>query len=379
MDKLLKYFFLFWIVLFPFLSKAQQVVEEVIPFDTTFITYKVIYTETLGDYFQLKRAVFADNPNMIAIEKNFSNGVQNGITRIYYPSGKLRIKAIYGNGKLQGEWVNYGEDGVIITKGVYNFGVKHGYWAYKSLKTYGRYSNGVKHRKWIKQDVNNQKFKAFYWKGNLKKGSAIFNENYKTHADTLFATGSDSLIQVVVEDSASNYVDEKYVLALKHLAQNYYFRKVAKDYFRLTKKERAKFIDNYVDLTRDVFKFNVNSTTVNIDINNFLTPEKLLKPTIDSLLKISGKEIQQELLNTENKEFSGLKKYSTDKNGSIVVFVSKIINNVLVAEIVEIADENKGLPILDNFNNPKNTSMKVIFLFNAKNEIFEVEFQKRVW
>ncbi|HRN43066.1 MAG TPA: hypothetical protein PK649_13490, partial [Vicingus sp.] len=286
---------------------------------------------------------------------------------------------IYGNGKLQGEWVNYGEDGVIITKGVYNFGVKHGYWAYKSLKTYGRYSNGVKHRKWIKQDVNNQKFKAFYWKGNLKKGSAIFNENYKTHADTLFATGSDSIIQVVVEDSATNYVDEKYILVLKYLAQNYYFRKVAKDYFRPTKKERAKFIDNYVDLTRDVFKFNVNSTTVNIDINNFLTPEKLLKPTIDSLLKTSGKEIQQELLNAENKEFSGLKKYLTNKNGSIVVFVSKIINNVLVAEIVEIADENKGLPILDNYNNPKNTSMKAIFLFNTKNEIFEVEFQKRVW
>ncbi|HRP59400.1 MAG TPA: hypothetical protein PK833_03820, partial [Vicingus sp.] len=131
--------------------------------------------------------------------------------------------------------------------------------------------------------------------------------------------------------------------------------------------------------TYTFFKFNVNSTTVNIDINNFLTPEKLLKPTIDSLLKTSGKEIQQELLNAENKEFSGLKKYLTNKNGSIVVFVSKIINNVLVAEIVEIADENKGLPILDNYNNPKNTSMKAIFLFNTKNEIFEVEFQKRVW
>lgn len=379
MDKLFKISLFLWIVFFPFLSKAQQIVEEVIPFDTTFLTYKVIYTESVGGYFQLKRAVFANDTNVVAIEKNFSNGVQNGITRFFYPSGKLRIKAIYGSGKLQGEWINYGEDGVIITKGVYNFGVKDGYWAYKSLKTYGRYSNGVKHRKWIKQDVNNQKFKAFYWKGKLKKGATIFNENYKTHADTLFATSSDSTINVVVEDSASNYVDEKYIIALKHLAQNYYFRKVAKDNFRPTKKERAKFIDTYVDLTRDVFKFNVSTNIVNVDVSQFLISEKLSKPTIDSLFKANGTLIRDELLKSEKVEVLGLKKYLTDKNGKLIAHVSKIFNNVLVVDMVEIADENSDKSIEENFNNQKNTSMQIVFLFNNKNEILETEYSKRVW
>src|SRR5690606_38859517 len=181
-------------------------------------------------------------------------------------------------------------------------GEKDGYWAYKPEKTFGRYKKGVKHRKWIKQDINNHKYKAFYWKGELKKGSTIFQENYKTHADTLFATSSDTTIQVVVEDSATNHVDEKYVLALKHLAQNYFFRKVAKDYFRPSKRERTKFIERYVDLTRDVFRFNISTNVVATDISDFLTSEKILKPSIDSLIKASGKEIQLELLKQENEE-----------------------------------------------------------------------------
>ena len=67
---------------------------------------------------------------------------------MYYPNGRLKIKTVFANNKIHGEWTYYGLDGVIITKGVYREGVKYGYWAYKSLRTYGRYKKGFKNKKW---------------------------------------------------------------------------------------------------------------------------------------------------------------------------------------------------------------------------------------
>ena len=359
-------------------SIFSQVVEEIIQLDTSFITYKVIYKETVGDYFQLKKAVFANDTSVVAIEKNYSNGHQNGLTRVYYPSGKLRIKALYGNDKLQGEWTLYGEDGIIITKGVYNYGIKNGYWAYKSVKTFGRYRKSVKHRKWIKKDINNQKYKAFYWNGKKKSGSTIFEENYKTHADTLFATTtSDSL---TVDSSVNDVATEAYyIVAMKHIAQNYYFRKASKDYFRKTKRERAKYIEQYVNLNKDVFKFNVAPFVTPIDITPFLTSEKLSKPTIDSLLKTSGTILQKEFLSSTFTPNVGLTKYSTDKNSKIILYLSKKVNNLLVVDLVEFPTIENESNFIENYKGTDNTSLRMLFLFNENNEIIEVEFQKKIW
>lgn len=374
----MKHLFILYLVLFPFLIKSQNVVEEIIQLDTSFITYKVIYKETVGDYFQLKKAVFADDTSIVAIEKNYSNGHQNGLTRIYYPSGKIRIKALYGNDKLQGEWTLYGEDGLIITKGIYDYGLKNGYWAYKSVKTFGRYKKSVKHRKWIKQDINNQKYKAFYWNGKLKKGSTIFNEDYKTHADTLFAT---TLTDSLTIDSSGNTVatEPYYISAMKHIAQNYYFRKASKDYFRKTKRDRAKYIEKYVNLDKDVFKFNVAPAITPIDISPFLTSEKLNKPTIDSLLKTNGTTLQKEFLSSTFTPNIGFSKYSSDKNSTIVLYLSKKVNNLLVVDLLEFPTIENGFNFIENYKRTDTTSLRMLFLFNENNEIIEVEFQKKIW
>lgn len=373
-------FSLILIFLLPFVLKGQQVVDEIIQIDTSFITYKVIYKETVGDYFQLKKAVFADDTSVVAIEKNFSNGHQNGLTRIYYPSGKLRIKAIYGNDKLQGEWTLYGEDGIIITKGVYNYGIKDGYWAYKSVKTFGRYKKNVKHRKWIKKDINNQKYKAFYWNGKKKSGSTIFEENYKTHADTLFSTTTTDSLTVdsnLIEETQA--IEPYYILTMKHIAQNYYFRKASKDYFRKNKRERAKYIEKYVDLNKDVFKFNVAPVITPIDIAPFLITEKLSKPTIDSLLKTNGASLQQEFLSSTFIPANGFSSYTTDKNSTIVLYLSKKINNLLVIDLVEFPTIETNFNYIENYKRTDTTSLRMLFLFNENNEIIEVEFQKKIW
>ncbi|MCB0410295.1 MAG: hypothetical protein KDD29_08750, partial [Flavobacteriales bacterium] len=261
MDNILKKILSILLVIFSLSSFSQEVIEEKIQIDTTFITYQVIHKETLGEgYFTMKRYVFANDTSVVAIEKNFSNGRQNGLTRIYYPSGKIRVKAIYGNDKLQGEWTHYDELGVIITKGVYNFGLKDGFWAYKSIGTFGRYVDGKKHRNWVKKDKNGKKHKAWYWKGEFKKGDDIFKDDYVVYADTAYVISN---ISTGVGDSivASNVInaDIKYINAAKYLVGNYYFRKVTKDYFRPSKKLRAQFINEYVDLDKDVFKLKVSS------------------------------------------------------------------------------------------------------------------------
>jgi hypothetical protein len=374
MGRPLKHIFFIFILL-PFIIKGQQVVEEVIPVDTSFITYKVIYKETVGDYFQLKRAVFADDTSVIAIEKNYSNGIQNGITRVFYPSGKLRIKAIYGNAKLQGEWTLYDENGIIDIKGVYNYGIKDGYWAYKSQKTYGRYSNGVKHRNWVKKDINNVKHKAFYWNGKKKSGSAIFEENYKTYSDTIFAASTTDSSSTNMNESKVP-IDIKYINTFKHIAQNYYFRKAAKDYFRSSKKERAKFIDTYVDLEKDVFKIKIAPAIYPLDINPFLKSEKLEKPTLDSLLKVNGTTIQQTLINTPITEQIGFSRYSIDNNSAIVLYASEISNNLILINLVEYTEKYEEKALMEKPDTTTHKTLNMLFLFNQNNEIIEVLYQK---
>lgn len=372
----MKYLIFFTFLSFSFLGSSQVVTEEKILIDTMEVIYKVIYRETVGDYFQLKRAIFANDTSITAIEKNFSNGHQNGLTRIYYPSGKLRVKAIYGNDKLQGEWTHYGEDGIIITKGIYNYGIKHGYWAYKNEKTYGRYNKkGLKHRKWIKKDINNQKYRAFFWNGKLKSGSDIFNKEYTTHTDTLFSTHSDSTIASNLTDSSS-IIENYYIITLKHIAQNYYFRKASKDYFRTSKKERGKFINEYVNLEKDVFRFNVAPFVSPVSINEFIKQEKLAKPTIDSLIKAKGELIQRELNSVQETEMTGFLKYTTDNTSKIVVYLSKKTNHLIAAELIEFPATSANISYTEASQRTDVKRMKMLFLLNDANEIIEVEYQK---
>ncbi|MCC7331530.1 MAG: hypothetical protein IT232_02880 [Flavobacteriales bacterium] len=372
MDKLTFKIAAFFLLVFPFLLNGQQVITEKIQIDTAFISYEVIYKETIGDYFQLKKAVFAHDTSVVAIEKNFSNGVQNGLTRVYYPSGKLRIKSIYGNGKLQGEWTLYGEDGVIITKGVYNYGVKDGYWAYKSLKTYGRYSNGLKHRNWVKKDRNNQKFKAWFWNGKLKKGSTIFNENYQTHADTFFVVTQTDSLQKDSSQTETISIDSKLISAFKHIAQNYYFRKAAKDFFRTTKKERAKFIDTYVDLSKDVFKFTIAPATFPMNVDFKIAPNSKLM--IDSILSVNGAEIQSEFTSDTLENNSAFLKYATDLKSNMVLFVSKPHKNIVAIELVEIVEETAKTQLINQHQSLSFAKMKLLVYINDKNEVVEVKY-----
>jgi hypothetical protein len=355
-------------ILIPLISFSQEVIEETFPIDTLNITYKVIHKETVGDYFQLKRYVFADDTSVVAIEKNFSNGNQNGLTRVYYPSGKLRVKALYGNNRLQGEFVNYDENGKILIKGVYNYGVKHGYWAYVNERTYGRYVKGKKHRNWKKKDKNGVKYKAWYWRGEFKRGAEIFNDDYVEYTDTAYvalAQNTDSLNTTENKNIVVLNVDEKYLNTVKYLSGNYYLRKVCKDYFRPSKKERKIFVDENVDYEKDVLKVHVSSEIIPIDISYFNEQKKLLKPTLDSLIQANGEAINQELKSIEKSVENDLEKLSTAKDANLELFFSEITDRLIVLEIIENANPD--------------IRMKALVLLDENNKVLEVEYQKREW
>tara|TARA_R110001592_G_scaffold53477_3_gene163930 strand:- start:8086 stop:9219 length:1134 start_codon:yes stop_codon:yes gene_type:complete len=365
-------------ILIPFISFSQEVIEEIIPIDTNSFTYKVIHKETVGDYFQLKRYVFAGDTSTIAIEKNFSNGHQNGLTRVYYPSGKLRVKALYGNDKFQGEWTNYDENGIILIKGVYNFGIKHGYWAYKKEGIYGRYVKGKKHRNWKKKDKNGVKHKAWYWRGEFKRGAEIFNDDYIEYTDTAYIASNNTTDSSLNKNTVAINVDEKYINTVKYLAGNYYLRKVCKDYFRPNKKQRKIFVDENVDYEKDVLKFQVASTIIPIDISYFMEQKKLFKPTLDSLIKANGEAINQELQSIEKSVEKDLEKLSTDKYSNIIFFFTEITDRLVVLEILE----NQGIAVNDYdliHADNSNVRMKVLILLDENNEVLEVEYEQREW
>ena len=66
---------------------------------------------------------------------NIVNGKREGIWMIYHENGKLCYKGEYNNGKQVGYWESYYTNGILAYEGKYENGLKEGFW-----KTY--YNNG---------------------------------------------------------------------------------------------------------------------------------------------------------------------------------------------------------------------------------------------
>ena len=97
----------------------SQVVEEVIQLETTIERMQVVYrpSYTTTSLYQKKIAVFPNDTSQVAIEKTYLRGVLNGIYKVYYPSGQLKVRAVYANGRPNGEFTWYDEQGIIRIKG----------------------------------------------------------------------------------------------------------------------------------------------------------------------------------------------------------------------------------------------------------------------
>ena len=95
---------------------------------------------------------FNDDGETIMTEENYENGSLNGLSKTFYPNGKLTEVKIYKNGKLEGNLKRYADNGILIDDLNYSEGKLEGLAKYFNLKgelTYtGFYENDVKVGDW---------------------------------------------------------------------------------------------------------------------------------------------------------------------------------------------------------------------------------------
>ena len=81
---------------------------------------------------------------------SFKNGKQEGAWVGYHDNGQLFYKGYYKNGKTEGSWVSYWRNGQLFSKGYYKNGKEEGSWVYYmddgsvSTASTGTYKDGVK-------------------------------------------------------------------------------------------------------------------------------------------------------------------------------------------------------------------------------------------
>lgn len=93
------------------------------------------------------------------IEKN--PPVMNGNYIAKYPSGIVKMKGFYINGKREGQWMSFFENGQKQSEGFFNNGLRDGkalvYYENGQLYYEGYYKNGKEVGKWIFYDMEGKK------------------------------------------------------------------------------------------------------------------------------------------------------------------------------------------------------------------------------
>lgn len=343
-----------------FQTTFTQEVEEVIQLDTSSITLNVIYRQPTEGYYFKKVAVYANDTNKIAIEKSFTNYGQNGMTKVFYPSGKLMVSTVYANSKINGDWTWFYENGNIKVKGQYKNGVKHGYWAYKYIKTYGKYKNEKKSGKWKYFDENGIKHLSYYRDGVCYKGT-----DNQAQAFNIYAP--------IPESQKTPKIDSSYYPIIHHLNKNYLFRKKFKYFFGNSKKERAA-LDKHFNYKKDYFKFRVAPTQIPIVLSpfdNYANQKTIENTVIDSVLN--------NITIPQNESFfadSGLYYQSTDTLAEVIIYFSKPHNNIIKAEILKCVLPKENINYEQFYQSHKCKKWSVLFYIDPNRKIGGIEYEK---
>ncbi|MDB4533545.1 hypothetical protein N9242_01640 [Vicingaceae bacterium] len=349
-------FFLF--LLIPFLTSAQ-VVDEVVQIDTTFETLKVIYKpENSSSYYFKKVAVFADDTSQIAVEKSYTNYGQNGIYKVYYPNGRLKLKTVYANSKIYGEWTHYDPEGKILIKGKYKEGLKHGYWIYKYLNIYGRYKKGYKHKRWVRKDDSENRYVSHYSMGKLKAGEGFGSEipSYLNTIKDIFKKKNVGAIDtnlIVSENIDTLSISREYAQAISFLTENWMFRKALKKHFGTSLKKSMAIKKTFGDDER--FNFVISPNVEALVLEKFFEENQsgeIVVPAIAELLIKKSTELKEAFSGEKVKEEKNLYNNSSDKESSMVVTFSEVKYNLLRLDVNwTFKEETKKFQILLYYNN----------------------------
>ena len=362
---------------FSFTLFSQPVIES-IQLDTAIENIEVIYLNNESSSYYLKKvATFKNNPSQIAVEKTFTKNGQNGIFKVYYPTGRLKVFTVYANDKINGEWTYYDPNGTIKIKGVYKNGVKHGYWAYKSLKIYGKYKNGRKHGKWYKLDVNKKKVKSYYKKGKLVKGEGFGNEKIiiENIDDSIPQNDSSAVNNVPAQGSIS----DEYKQALSFLTESVVFRKAFKANLSGGDLKIIRELKPYFKKGR--FRFLLSPAVINLDISDFIKDAqegKTVVAVIDSILKNDSKKLQSVFNGSgEIERNDDLYDYSTNSDSPITVFFSEINNQLMRIDVVNFKEFTEDTFSFGMYQLvPKVQKFQVLLYFNEEGILKGAEYEK---
>ena len=373
----MKHCFLLLFTLISFLTNAQEV-EETIQLDTIIETYRVVYRPIVKTtYYYKKIAVFANDTSQVAIEKTFSNGHQNGVYKVYYPSGRLKVFTVYANDSINGEWTWYDTKGIILVKGVYVNGTKHGYWAYKSLKTYGRYKKGKKNGKWYKKDVNDKKIKSYYKNGKLVKGEGFGNEGI-IYSDTTYEKNDTLMVESTQANNQNQQLASEYVQAVSFLKENVVFRKTLKEYYGQGDLKKIREIKKYYKQNK--FQFGISPAILSLNAGLFVKESKegkIVVQVIDSILKSNSGVIAPSVTDKVIREDRALFNQSTSPGCEMVVFFSEITGHLLKITLVkynEVLEDNYSF---DRFRQiPDAQKFQILLYFDDAGILKGAEYQK---
>ncbi len=136
----------------------------------------------------------------------------------FYPTGDSMIVAQYDDGDFDGPYVEYDEEGQILTKGIYTAGYEEGLWFYRNgeAKEQGEYEGGRKEGLWkttyengriafeirYDQGIRDGKYTSYWENGNIKTTGKYekglqegawtqYNEDGVVVLTTLFKEGNE--------------------------------------------------------------------------------------------------------------------------------------------------------------------------------------------
>ena len=142
-----------------------------------FIT-RSVHSEAMGDLIWKKGIYYKKNTNIPFsgiisgnIKGQIQNGKKEGTWFRYYNNGQLFSLSNYKKGRKNGDWIIYSNEGDLIEKGQYKNDLEEGAWIRffdNGIINYkGKFKDGKKSGFWIAYHYNGQ----LKYHGNYKKGT----------------------------------------------------------------------------------------------------------------------------------------------------------------------------------------------------------------